>query len=234
MHMRISVVPGQLAYPLPERVGGWPGAPARPTTCRNHPAYIPRRAAAPSRSASYALRACTVRSSQIRDSYQRWGLYGAAVAGHRLLMVLRGHLRGTTRQGPLAVSSEPARLPAGRQPWPEDGHGTAGAPDTVDPPLAEPGQRPPADRLSMLPVSSAKAERQRPPHPARTARRPRQNRDQLEQLSTQLDGKRCSTSALYRHKTATSADQVKRRRLAASGLTVNLSATVDVITAAGR
>jgi hypothetical protein len=111
--MRISVVPGQLAYPLPERVGGWPGAPARRTTCRGHPAYIPRRAAAPSRSASYALRACTVRSSQIRDSYQRWGLYGAAVAGHRLLMVLRGHLRGTTRQGPLAVSSEPARLPAG-------------------------------------------------------------------------------------------------------------------------
>lgn len=176
-----------------------------------------------------------VRCSQIRDSYQRWGLYGAAVAGHRLLMVLRGHLRGTTRQGPLAVSSEPARLPAGRQPWPEDGRGTAGAPDTVDPPLAEPGQRPPADRLSMLPVSSAKAERQGPPQPARTARRPRQNRDQLEQLSTQLDGKPCSTSsALYRHKTATSADQVKRRRLAASGLTVNLSATVDVITAAGR
>jgi hypothetical protein len=37
MHMGISVVPGQLAYPLPERVGGWPGAPARRTTYRGNP-----------------------------------------------------------------------------------------------------------------------------------------------------------------------------------------------------
>ena len=69
-----------------------------------------------------------------------------------------------------APSSEPARKTARRRPWLDDARRKAGTPGTAD--TLRPSRRDahPADRLSMPPVSSARAERQGPAWLADSAR----------------------------------------------------------------